>query len=59
MPHLVLNGLEEEEEDSEEDPEEIEGMSEIDSEHGDPKPNPQNDDSSSGSAPSVGNLDDF
>jgi hypothetical protein len=59
MPPLVPNELEEEEEDSEEDPEEIEGVSEIDSEHGDPEPNPQNDDSSSGSASCVGNLDDF
>jgi hypothetical protein len=40
MPPLVPNELEEEEEDSEEEPEEIEGMSEIDSEHGDPEPNP-------------------
>jgi hypothetical protein len=59
MPPLVPNGLEEEEEDLEEDPEEIEGVSKIDSEHGDPEPNPQNDDSSSRSASSVGNLDDF
>jgi hypothetical protein len=35
----VPNELEEEE-DSEEEPEEIEGVSEIDSEHGDPEPNP-------------------
>jgi hypothetical protein len=40
MPPLVPNELEEEKEESEEDPEEIKGMSEIDSEHGDPKPNP-------------------
>jgi hypothetical protein len=40
MPPLVPNELEEEEEDSEEEPEEIEGVSEIDSEHGDPEPNP-------------------
>jgi hypothetical protein len=59
MPPLVLNELEEEEEDSEEEPEEIEGVSEIDSEHGDPAPNPQNGDSSSGNASSVGNLDEF
>jgi hypothetical protein len=59
MPPLVLNGLEEEEEDLEEDPEEIEGVFEIDSEHGDPEPNPQNDDSSSRSASSMGHLDDF
>ena len=44
---------------AEEDPEEIEGVSEIDSEHALAEPNPQPDDSSSGSASSVGNLDDF
>ena len=44
---------------AEEDPEEIEGVSEIDSEHAPAEPNPQPDDSSSGSASSVGNLDDF
>jgi hypothetical protein len=60
MPPLVLNELEEEEE-----PEEIEGVSEIDSEHGDPKPNPQLNPSSFGSHSSFGcqssvaNLDDF
>ncbi|PVH38596.1 hypothetical protein PAHAL_5G297700 [Panicum hallii] len=43
----------------EEDPEEIEGVSDLDSEHGDPEPNPQQDHSSSGSQSSVGNLDDF
>jgi hypothetical protein len=43
----------------EEDPEEIEGISDLDSEHGDPKPHPQPNHSSSGSQPSVGNLDDF
>jgi hypothetical protein len=65
MPPLVPNELEEEEEDSEEEPEEIEGVSEIDSEHGDPEPNPQlnhsssSSHSSSGSQSSVGNLDDF
>jgi hypothetical protein len=37
LPPLVPNELED---DSEEEPEEIEGMSEIDSEHGDPEPNP-------------------
>ena len=42
-----------------EDPEEIEGVSDIDSEHALAEPNPQPDDSSSGSASSVGNLDDF
>jgi hypothetical protein len=46
MPPLVLNELGEEEEDSEEEPKEIEGVSEIDSEHGDLEPNPQDDDSS-------------
>ena len=44
---------------AEEGPEEIEGVSEIDSEHALAEPNPQPDDSSSGSASSVGNLDDF
>ena len=43
----------------EEDPEEIEGVSEIDSEHAPAERNPQPDDSSSGSASSVGNLDDY
>ncbi|PVH62585.1 hypothetical protein PAHAL_3G329300 [Panicum hallii] len=43
----------------EEDPEEIEGVSDLNSEHGDPEPNPQPDYSSSGSQSSVGNLDDF
>ncbi|PVH66342.1 hypothetical protein PAHAL_1G215300 [Panicum hallii] len=43
----------------EEDLEEIEGVSDLDSEHGDPEPNPQPDYSSSGSQSSVGNLDDF
>jgi hypothetical protein len=63
MPPLVPNELEGEE-DSEE-PEEIEGVSEIDSEHGDPEPNPQLNHSSSGShfssgsQSSMGNLDDF
>jgi uncharacterized coiled-coil protein SlyX len=41
----------------EEDPEEIEGVSEIDSEHGDPVISPHH--SSSGSQSSVGNFDDF
>ena len=44
---------------AEEDPEEIEGVSDLDSEHAPAEPNPQPDDSSSGSASSVGNLDDF
>jgi hypothetical protein len=43
----------------EEDPEEIEGVSDLDSEHGDPEPNPEPDHSSSSSQSSVGNLDDF
>jgi hypothetical protein len=43
----------------EEDPEEIERVSDLDSEHGDPEPNPQPDYSSSGSQSSVGNFDDF
>jgi hypothetical protein len=59
MPPLVPNELEEEEEDSEEEPQEIEDVSEIDSEHGDPEPNRQPDHSSSGSQSFVGNLDDF
>jgi hypothetical protein len=41
----------------EEDPKEIEGVSEIDSEHGDPVISPHH--SSSGSQSSVGNFDDF
>jgi hypothetical protein len=43
----------------EEDPKEIEGVSDLDSEHGDPEPNPQPDYSSFGSQSSVGDLDDF
>jgi hypothetical protein len=43
----------------EQDPEEIEGVSDLDSKHGDPEPNPQPDHSSSSSQSSVGNLDDF
>ena len=42
-----------------EDPEEIERVSDIDLEHALAEPNPQQDDSSSGSASSMGNLDDF
>jgi hypothetical protein len=41
----------------EEDPEEIEGVLEIDSEHGDPVLSPYH--SSSGSQSFVGNFDDF
>ncbi|PVH66284.1 hypothetical protein PAHAL_1G194900 [Panicum hallii] len=44
-------------EEEEEDPEEIEGVSEIDSEHGDPVISPYH--STSGSQSSVGNFDDF
>jgi hypothetical protein len=50
---------ESESEDEEEDPEEIEGVSNLDFEHGDPEPNPQPNRSSSGSQSSMGNLDDF
>jgi hypothetical protein len=44
-------------EEEEEDPEEIEGVSELDSEHGDPILSPYH--SPSGSQSSVGNFDDF
>ena len=44
---------------ADEDPEEVEGVSDLDSEHALAESNPQPDDSSSGSASSVGNLDDF
>ncbi|PVH36777.1 hypothetical protein PAHAL_6G167300 [Panicum hallii] len=43
----------------EEEPEQIEGVSDLDSEHGNPEPNPQVDHSSSGRQSSVGDLDDF
>jgi chromosome segregation ATPase len=43
----------------EEDLAEIEGVSDLYSEHGDPEPHPQPNHSSSGSQSSVGNLDDF
>jgi hypothetical protein len=46
-----------ESEEKEEEPEEIEGVSEIDSEHGDPVLSPHH--SSSDSQSSMGNLDDF
>jgi hypothetical protein len=59
MPPLVPIELDKEEEDSKEEPKEIEGVSEIDSEHGDLEPNHQLNHSSSGSQSSVGNLDDF
>jgi hypothetical protein len=51
----VVDEFESEEE--EEDPEEAEGVSEIDSEHGDPVLSPHH--SSSGSQSSVGNFYDF
>ena len=44
---------------AEEDPKQMEGVSDLDSEHALTEPNPEPDDSSSGSASSVGNLDDF
>jgi uncharacterized coiled-coil protein SlyX len=44
---------------AEEDPEEIEGVSDLHSEHGDPEPHPQPNHSSSGSQSSIGDLDDF
>jgi uncharacterized coiled-coil protein SlyX len=50
---------ENESEEEEEEPEEIEGESSLDSEHGDPAPNPQSNHSSSGSLSLVGNLDDY
>jgi hypothetical protein len=56
-PPIVPEESESEEE--EEEPEEIEGESSLDSEHGDPAPNPQSNHSSSGSVSSVGNLDDY
>jgi hypothetical protein len=43
----------------EEELEEIEGVSDLDSEHGNPEPNPQPDQSSTGSQSSVGDLDNF
>jgi hypothetical protein len=46
-----------ESEEEEEEPEEIEGVSEIDFEHGDTALSPYH--SSSGSQSSMGNLDDF
>ena len=42
-----------------EGPEEVEGVSDLDSEHALAEPNPQPDNSSSSSASSVGNLNDF
>jgi cobalamin biosynthesis protein CobT len=57
---VPLNVPEEpESDDEEEDPEEIEGVSDLDSEHGDPEPNPEHNHSSSSSQTSVGNLDNF
>jgi hypothetical protein len=55
IPPAVPVALEGEEEDLEE----IEGVSDLDSEHGDPEPNRQPDHSSSSSQSSVGNLDNF
>ena len=43
----------------EEDPEEIEGVSDLDFEHEGPEPEAQSNDLSFGSESSVGNLDDF
>ena len=43
----------------EEDPEEIEGVSDLDSEHESPEPEAQSNDLSFGIESSVGNLDDF
>jgi hypothetical protein len=43
----------------EEEPEETEGVSDLDSEHGNQEPNPQPDHFSSGSQSSVGDLNDF
>ena len=43
----------------EEDPEEIEGVSDLDSEHEGPEPKAQSNDLSLDSESSVGNLDDF
>ena len=43
----------------EEDPEEIEGVSELDSEHEGLEPEAHNSDPSLGSESSIGNLDDF
>jgi hypothetical protein len=53
----VQPDVDEFESEEEEDPEEVEGVSEIDSEHGDPVLSPYL--SSSGSQSSMGNLDDF
>jgi len=56
MPPDVLNqpaGNEEE------DPEEIEGVSDLESEHEGPEPEAQSNDHSFGSESSVSNLDDF
>ena len=44
---------------NEEDPEEIKGVSDLDSEHEDSEPKAQSNDLSFGSESSVGNLDDF
>ena len=56
MPPNVPNQPEGNEE---EDPEEIEGVSDLDSEHEGPEPKAQSNDFSFSSESSVGNLDDF
>ena len=56
MPPDIPNQLAENEE---EDSEEIEGVSDLDSEHEDSEPEAQSNDLSFGSESSVGNLDDF
>ena len=56
MPPNVPNQPEGNEE---EDPEEIEGVSDLDSEHEGPEPEAQSNDFSFSSESSVGNLDDF
>jgi hypothetical protein len=53
----VQPDVDEFESEEEEDPEEVEGVSEIDYEHGDSVLSPHH--PSSGSQSSVGNLDDF
>ena len=56
MPPDISDQLEE---NGEEDPEEIEGVSDLDSEHEGLEPEAQSKDLSLGSESSVGNLDDF
>jgi hypothetical protein len=57
QPHHILPAAPAMSEEEEEDPEEIEGVSEIDSEHGDPVLSPYH--SPSGSQSSIGNFDDL